>query len=361
MNDNPLLALKALGQHVWLDNLSRGLLQEGTLQDLMTESGIDGVTSNPTIFQKAIAGSPYYRADLERLRGLPLAAEARYESLAIPDIQAACDILLPTYVSSQGETGYVSLEVSPVLAHDVAGTIEATQRLRRVVDRENLLIKVPGTLAGVHAFEQLTAAGVRVNVTLIFSVAQYEAIAQAYLRGARHWLDDGGSAGHLRSVASVFLSRVDTLVDKRLDAIGTTPAQALRGRTGVALAQCCYSRYLEIFHGPVFATLAQAGVRPQTPLWASTGNKNPAYSDLLYVEPLIGPETISTLPDATLAAFRDHGRATATLTTGMDGAHTHIEALRLSGVDLGEVGETLQIDGVRLFGEAYAQILSDVV
>lgn len=362
MNDNPLLALKALGQHVWLDNLSRALLQEDTLQHLMTEDGVDGVTSNPAIFQKAIAGSPYYRAELERLRGSPLAAEARYESLVIPDIQAACDILLPAYVSSQGDAGYVSLEVSPTLAHDVKGTVVAAQRLRRAVGRENLLVKVPGTLAGVHAFEQLTAAGVRVNVTLIFSLTQYEAVAQAYLRGAQRWLDDGCDAGQLRSVASIFLSRVDTLVDKRLDAIGTTPAKVLRlrGRTGVSLAKCCHSRYLEIFHGPAFTTLAQAGVRPQTLLWASTGNKNPTYSDLLYVEPLIGPGTINTLPDATLAAFRDHGCATATLITGMDEAHVHVETLRILGIDLSEVGESLQTAGVRLFGEAYEQILISV-
>ncbi len=360
MNDNPLLALKTLGQHVWFDNLSRALLQEGSLQRLMTEDGVDGVTSNPAIFQKAIAGSPYYREDLDQLRGSPLAAEARYEALVIPDIQAACDILLPAYVSSQGETGYVSLEVSPVLAHNVADTIAAAQRLRRAVSRENLLIKVPGTPAGVQAFKQLTAIGIRVNVTLIFSVAQYEAVAQAYLRGAQRWLDDGGNAGQLRSVASVFLSRVDTLVDKRLDAIGTTPAQMLRGRTGVALAKQCHSRYLNIFHGSAFVTLAQADVRPQTPLWASTGNKNPAYSDLLYVEPLIGPETINTLPDATLAAFRDHGCAAATLTTGINEANSHIEALRVLGIDLGEVGESLQTEGVRLFGKAYEQILISV-
>jgi transaldolase len=361
MNDNPLLALKELGQHVWLDNLSRALLREGSLQRLMTEDGVDGVTSNPAIFQKAIAGSSYYREELEQLRSSPLAAEARYEALVIPDIQAACDILLPAYLSSQGETGYVSLEVSPALAHDVAGTVTAAQRLRCAVGRENLFIKVPGTPAGVNAFEQLTAAGVRVNVTLIFSLSQYEAVAQAYLRGAQRWLDDGGNAGQLRSVASVFLSRVDTLVDKRLDAVGTAPAQALRGRTGVALAKCCYYRYQEIFHGPSFAMLAQAGVRPQTPLWASTGNKNPAYRDLLYVEPLIGPETINTLPDATLAAFRDHGCAAATLTTDINEANGHVEALRVLGIDLGEVGETLLTDGVRLFGEAYEQLLTGVV
>ena len=356
MKDNPLLALKALGQHVWLDNLSRTLLLEGKLQRLITKDGIDGVTSNPAIFLKAIADCPYYRTELGRLRGSPLEVEARYEALVIPDIQAACDMLLPAYISSRSETGYVSLEVSPVLAHDVASTVAAAHRLKYAVGRENLLIKVPGTSAGVHAFEQLTAEGIRVNVTLIFSLAQYEAVAQAYLRGARRWLDDGGSAEQLRSVASVFLSRVDTLVDKRLDAIGTAPALMLKGRAGVSLAKRCYSRYLEIFNGP-FGTLTQAGVRPQTPLWASTGNKNSAYSDLRYIEPLIGPETITTLPDTVIETFRFHGCATATLMTGMDDAYTHTKALGASGIDLGEVGETLQIEGLRLFGEAYQQIL----
>lgn len=358
MNDNPLLAVKALGQHVWLDNLSRTLLQEGALQRLVTEDGIDGVTSNPSVFHKAIVGSPYYREDLERLRGSNLDAEARYESLVIPDIQAACDILFLAYVSSFGEAGYVSLEVSPALAHDKEGTVAAVLRLRQAVGRDNLLIKVPATPAGVLAFEQLTAAGIRVNVTLIFSLAQYEAVAQAYLRGALRWLDGGGDARQLRSVASVFLSRVDTLVDQRLDAIGTS--QELQGRSGVALAKRCYSCYRDIFHGPAFATLALAGVRPQTPLWASTGSKNPAYSDVLYVESLIGPETINTLPDATLAAFRDHGCAAATLMTGMGEAQAHIEALTAQGIDLIDVGETLQVEGVRLFAEAYEKLLAAV-
>ncbi len=353
MTDNPLRTLRALGQHVWLDNLSRTLLREGVLQRLMTEDGIDGVTSNPAIFQKAIAGSPYYAEDLERLRGLNLDAEARYESLVIADIQAACDVFLPVYLSSTGETGYVSLEVSPALAHDAAGTEAAARRLRQAVGRDNLLIKVPGTPAGLCAFEQLTAAGIRVNVTLIFSLAQYDAVARAYLRGAQRWLEAGGNARQLRSVASVFLSRVDTLVDKRLDAIGTKRAQVLRGKNGVALAKCCYHRYRKIFHGTAFTALARAGVRAQTPLWASTGTKNPAYSDVLYVEPLIGPETINTLPDATLAAFRDHGRAAATLMTGMDEAQAYAGALAALGIDLDEVGETLQIEGLRLFAEAY--------
>ena len=359
MNDNSLLALKALGQHVWLDNLSRTLLQEGTLQRLLSEDGIDGVTSNPAIFQKAMASGPYYRDDMESLRGSNLSAEARYESLLIPDIRAACNVLWPSYVSSAGEVGYASLEVSPSLAHDMAGTEAAAQRLRVTVARDNLLIKVPATPDGVRAFEQLTATGFRVNVTLIFSLAQYEAVAQAYLRGAQRWLESGGDGKRLRSVASVFLSRVDTLVDQRLDALGGASALALKGKSGVALAKCCYQRYREIFHGPTFAPLAQAGVRAQTPLWASTGSKNPSYSDVLYVESLIGPETITTLPDATLSAFRTHGRAAATLLSGMDEAQAHSAALAALGIDLVEVGKALQIDGLRLFAEAHEKSLAD--
>lgn len=360
MNNNSLLELKSLGQHIWLDNLSRTLLQEGTLQRLIDEDGVDGVTSNPAIFQKAIAGSPYYQKDLERLRASGLDAEARYESLVIPDIQAACDILLPAYTASKGETGYVSLEVSPALAHDMAGTVAAAQRLHAAVGRDNLLIKVPATPAGVSAFEQLTGAGLRVNVTLIFSLAQYEAVAQAYLRGAQHWLDGGGAARQMRSVASVFLSRVDSLVDQRVEILATPQAMALLGKSGVALAKSCYRRYREIFHGAPFAQLKTAGVRPQTPLWASTGTKNQAYSDVLYVAPLIGPETINTLPDATLAAFRDHGPARETLMMGMEAAQAHILALAAAGIDLEDSGETLQVEGLHLFVEAYEKLLAAV-
>ncbi|HJV93933.1 MAG TPA: transaldolase, partial [Azonexus sp.] len=348
MKDNPLLALKALGQHVWLDNLSRPLLREGKLLRLIGEDGIDGVTSNPAIFQKAIAGSSYYAADLKRLRASGLDAEAIYEGLVIPDIQAACNILWPDYVSSSGEFGYVSLEVSPELAHDAAASEAAALRLRAAVARDNLLIKVPGTPAGIEAFENLTAAGIGVNVTLIFSLAQYEAVAQAYLRGALRWVESGGHARQVRSVASVFLSRIDTLVDKRLAAIGTPPARALMGESGVAVAKACHRRYRELFGGTAFNMLRLASVRRQTLLWASTGTKNPAYSDLLYVEPLIGPETITTLPDATLAAFREHGKVQDRLAEDQDQAAALIDALAGLDIDLGEVGETLQGEGLGL-------------
>lgn len=361
MNENPLLALKALGQHIWLDNLSRTLLREGELLRLIGEDGIDGVTSNPAIFRKAIASSPYYADDLARLRADNLGSEAIYEALVIPDIQAACDMLWPDYVASAGEFGYVSLEVSPELAHDATATEAAARRLVAAVERDNLLIKVPGTRAGVAAFENLTAAGICVNVTLIFSLAQYEAVAQAYLRGALRWVESGGHARQVRSVASIFLSRIDTLVDKRLAAIGTPAATALMGETGVAVAKGCYQRYLELFSGEAFSMLRLAAVRRQTPLWASTGTKNPAYSDLLYVEPLIGPATINTLPDATLAAFRQRGEPRDRLAEGMDKAPVQIDALAGLGIDLTEVGDSLQLDGLLLFAEAYRAILADML
>ena len=354
---NPLLALKGLGQHIWLDNLSRTLLREGGLQRLINEDGVDGVTSNPSIFEKAIANGTYYREDLERLRGAGLDAEACYESLVIADIRAACAMLLPAFRESRGDAGYVSLEVSPALANDTAGTVAAARRLRGLVGLDNVLIKVPATPSGIEAFFRLTVEGISVNVTLIFSLAQYEAVVQAYRRGAIRWLESGGQARHLRSVASVFLSRVDTVVDKRLDELGTMHAARLSGRSGVALAKCCHGRYRDIFHGPDFALLRLAGIRPQTPLWASTGSKNLAYSDVLYVEPLIGPESINTLPDATLAAFRKHGQVANKLKEGLDEAQIHIQALMELGIDLNAVGDSLQLDGVRLFAEAYQKIL----
>jgi transaldolase len=357
MSDNPLLAAKALGQHIWLDNLTRPLLHEGGLQRLIKEDGIDGITSNPAIFEKAIAKRSDYQAELDTLWQQGLSAEACYETLVIADIRAASDLLQPRYEASRGETGYVSLEVSPALANDTAGSIAAAHRLQLAVGRDNVLIKLPATPAGIAAFEQLTGIGLRVNVTLIFSLAQYEAVAHAYLRGAQTWLNGGGAAAQLRSVASVFLSRVDTRVDQRLDNLATASSNELKGQAGIALAKCCYGRYQSIFHGPAFAALRQSAVAPQWPLWASTGSKSKSYRDVHYVEALIGPESITTLPDATLDAFRAHGQATLQLTKGLTEAHLHDEALLALGIDLRELGESLQTDGIRLFAEAYAKIM----
>lgn len=349
--------ITALGQSLWLDNLSRDLLREGTLSRLIAEDGVSGVTSNPSIFQKALTSSPHYADDLARLKAAEPDAERRYEALAIPDIRDACDLLLPTYEASGGDDGYVSLEVAPRWAHDAARTVEEAQRLSAAVDRRNLLVKVPGTPEGLDAFEALTMLGINVNVTLLFSIKQTEAVFAAYIRGLTARAHSGADVRRSKAVASLFLSRVDTLVDSRLDAIGTEEAKALRGKTAVAMARLAYQRYLQIFHGEAFAVLAQQDARPQYLLWASTGVKNPDYPDLLYVEPLIGPETINTLPDKTLDALRDHGQAARRLEDSLADAETHLAELKRLGIDMDAVGNTLQGDGVKLFEDAYQELL----
>jgi len=354
---NPLREVKRLGQSLWLDNLSRVLLREGGLQRLIEDDGLCGVTSNPSIFHQAVSAGTHYRDDLARLKAGDLDAEQRYESLVIPDIQAACDLLRPTYDASRGDDGYVSLEVSPRLAYDEEATVQAALRLRQAVRRDNLLIKVPATPPGVRAFERLIAQGVNINVTLMFSLHHVLQVVQAYIRGLHRWREHGGDPRAIKAVASLFLSRVDTLVDQQLKARGGAEALVLRGRTGVALAKLAYQRYRDLFHGPAFAELAVTGVRPQYLLWGSTGTKNPNYSDVLYVEPLIGPATINTLPDTTLAAFRDHGKAALTLEQDVEQAQAHFLALEKIGIDLHAVGETLQAEGVRLFEVAYQQLL----
>jgi len=355
---NPLLRLHALGQRVWLDNLSRTLLREGTLKKLITENKIAGITSNPSIFFKAISESPDYAEELQKLKAdTSLTAEQRYESLAITDIRAACDFLLPTHKTSAGDDGYVSLEVSPALAHDSAATVAAGLRLKAAVDRANLLIKVPATAAGLKAIEELIAQGCSVNVTLMFSLRHVREVAHAYLRGITRHVDGGGDARKVKSVASLFLSRVDTLLDKRLETIGSDALQ-MRGRSGVALAKLAYQYYRETYAEKAFGALAKRGVRPQAMLWASTGTKNSAYSDVLYVESLIGPQTVNTLPDATLAAFREHGKAEATLEKDIESAQEQFAALQRLGIDMDAIGEELQTEGLKLFEDAFNQLLA---
>lgn len=354
---NPLVQVRQLGQQIWLDNLSRTLLNEGHLARLIQDDQVAGVTTNPAIFHKAIAGGRYYEADLAALRQQPLSPEARYEALVIADVQGACDLLLPTWQASGGDAGYVSLEVSPALAHDAAGTVAAGQRLFAAVQRDNLLIKVPATPAGLTAIEELIALGISVNVTLMFSLAHVDGVADAYQRGIQRLLARGGDPRRVLSVASVFLSRVDTLLDPRLAALGTPAALQLQGQGAVTMAKLAYQRYLDRFHGPEFAPFKAQGARPQYMLWASTGTKNPAYSDLLYVEPLVGPETINTLPDATLAALRDHGQVSNCLGAEMDLARIRFAALNQLGMDMDEVGEQLQKEGLAQFAIAFSQML----
>jgi transaldolase len=348
------------GQSLWLDNLSRALLLEGRLKQAIDQLGIRGVTSNPSILDRALREKPiYYRADLRNLYREHGDAEAVYERLVARDVQLACDLLTPAWEAGEGWDGYVSWEVSPQLAHDVAGTVTAAKRLRGLAERDNLMIKVPATPAGVRAFAELVAQGISVNVTLIFGLPQLEAVFRGYLDGLRRWIASGGEPRAVRSVASVFLSRVDTLVDARLEAMGTPQALALRGRAALALAARSQALYVKIFHGPEFADLRAVGARPQTPLWASTGTKNPAYSDLLYVEPLMWPETINTLPDATLAALADHGRIERHAGADLAQEEAHVARLAGLGIDLdGAVAAHLLEDGLALFQDSYDRLLA---
>ncbi len=354
---NATKQVTALGQSLWLDNLSRSLIQEGTLARLIAEDGISGVTSNPSIFQKALAGSPYYAEDLARLKSTEPSAERRYEALVIPDIQAACDLLLPTWEATRGLDGYVSLEVAPRWAYDAPRTVEEAKRLSAAVDRKNLLIKVPGTPEGVHAFEALTALGINVNVTLLFSVAHTQAVFDAYIRGLTVRSRAGADIRHSKAVASLFLSRVDTLVDKQLTDLGSRETLSLRGRAAVAMAKQAYQAYRQTFHGPAFAELAKQGASPQYLLWASTGVKNPDYHDLLYVEPLIGRETINTLPDKTLAALREHGTPAVQVEDGLGETQAQLTELAQRGIDMDAIGNTLQDEGVKSFEEAFQTLL----
>ena len=348
------------GQSLWLDNLSRGLLLEGRLTFAIQHFGIRGVTSNPSILDKALRETPaYYRADLHNLHQATNDIESVYEQLVARDVQMACDLLTPMWELTEGMDGYVSWEVSPALAHDVEGTLAAAARLRLLAARNNLMIKVPATEAGLRAFEELTARGYKVNVTLIFGLAQLRKVFEAHIRGLHRWLAHSRDPFAVRSVASIFLSRVDTLVDKRLSTAGE--AEALQGKAALALAARCYALYRELYHGPAFAELAARGARPQTPLWASTGTKNPAYSDLLYVEDVMLPETINTLPDGTVAALAHHGRVEKREPLDVKAAEAHYAALKGMGVDMdGEITQTLLNEGLHLFQQSFDALLKQV-
>ncbi|GLR11838.1 transaldolase [Chitinimonas prasina] len=353
---NPLLVAKSLGQRIWLDNLSRELLA-GPLQKLITEDGLAGVTSNPAIFQKSISSGAGYGDDLARLKTQPLSAEQRFEALAVPDVQRACDQFAASYRESGGLDGYVSLEVSPYLARDGAGTLAAAQRLWAAIDRPNAMIKIPATAESLPAFTAAIAAGINVNVTLMFGQQHCDAVFEAYVAGLRQRLASGGSVAQLRSVASLFLSRVDTLVDARLDGLGQA-GQALKGKVAVSVVRQAYARWQARWHGPECADLRAAGAHIQRLLWASTGTKNPAYPDTLYVDELIGPDTVNTLPDATLIAFRDHGKAQPRLLEGHEQAAAVLAQLAELGVDMDAVSAQLQADGLKLFDDAFDKLLS---
>ncbi|HZA56468.1 MAG TPA: bifunctional transaldolase/phosoglucose isomerase, partial [Candidatus Udaeobacter sp.] len=353
---NPLKELLGQGQSVWLDYIRRNLIVSGELKKLVEEDGIRGVTSNPTIFEKAIAHSTDYDAAFRAVLAEHPDAEPGkiYEPLAIEDIQMAADVLRPVYDETSAGDGYVSLEVSPHLAHDTQRTIAEAKRLKAVVGRPNVMIKVPATPEGIPAIEELIADGVNVNITLMFSLNHYEAVARAYIRG----LERCARPAEVASVASFFVSRVDTMVDRALESLGTQQAKSLLGKIAIANSKMVYNRFREIFHGEGFAALRQRGAKVQRPLWASTGTKNPAYSDVLYVENLIGSETVNTLPPETLHAFREHGQVAGdTVRDKLDEAAAALRSLQAVGIDLNVIAEKLQQDGVAAFAGSFDQLM----
>jgi transaldolase len=354
---NPLFGLTKHGQSIWLDFIRRSFLTSGDFKRLIEEDGVRGVTSNPTIFEKAIDGSSDYDDALRVLVTKTPAIKVRtlYDHLAIEDVRMAADLLRPAYDHSDGNDGFVSLEPPPQSTKDTSATIQEVCRVWQSVNRPNLMIKVVATPEGVRAVEPLIAEGININITLMFSLAHYEAVANAYIRG----LQQCREPSRVASVASFFVSRVDTKVDRALEAIGTAEALALRGTIAIANAKMVYRRFTEIFGSMPFAALKERGARVQRPLWASTGVKNQNYRDVLYVEELIGSDTVTTLPPATLDAFRDHGRANGTtVAEGMDEARAALSKLAELGVDLRVIAEELQTDGVAAFASDYNAVLA---
>ncbi|MCY3560545.1 MAG: transaldolase [bacterium] len=349
-----LVELHEVGrQSPWLDNLKRSWITDGELRRWV-ERGCRGITSNPTIFQRAMTAGDAYDGDLAELAAGGASAEESYWHLVTSDILAALAVLRPTYDASGGTDGYVSVEVAPELAHDAAATAAAARELHRRIGAPNLYVKVPATAAGVDALATLTAEGHSINVTLIFSLARYEQVIEAYLSGLE---SRRGDLSCVSGVASFFVSRVDTEVDRRLDAIGTPAARALRGRAAVAQAKLAYATFRRCFSGPRWAALAARGARLQRPLWASTSTKNPAYPDTLYVDSLIGPDTVNTLPEATIEAFEDHGTVARTIDAEVDDAAAVLNGLAQAGVDLAEVSEVLEAEGVAAFAKSFDELL----
>jgi len=366
---NPLTQLQNFGQSIWLDYIRRDLLKGGELQRLITEDGLRGMTSNPSIFEKAIAGSALYQDFLDTLASrADLDAKGRYELLAIRDIQDAADLLRPVYQSTRKRDGYVSLEVSPYLAHDTNGTIEEARRLWKCVACENVMIKVPGTVEGIPAFRQLIGEGININVTLLFAQQVYEDVAAAFIDGVEKFAASGGDVSKVASVASFFISRIDSLVDalvneqlkKETDAARKAKLQGLLGKVAIANGKLTYEAYQRIFSSPRWKALAAKGAQTQRVLWASTSTKNPNYRDVLYVEEMIGLDTVNTIPPATLEAFRDHGKPRPTLTENLDGARKTMADLAGAGIVMKDVTDKLTADGVKLFADAFDALLAAV-
>ena len=366
---NPIITrIHELGQSIWLDNLSRKIITSGELEKQITEVGIRGLTSNPAIFQKAISDGEVYGEAIEELAGQGLDSKEIYEKLAVSDIQGATDLFRPIYDTSGGEDGCVSLEVQPSLVYDADGTVEEGRRLWKSVSRPNVMIKVPGTREGIPAITQLLSEGININVTLLFSVERYQDITDAYLTGLEQCLEKGGSIQHIVSVASFFLSRIDVMADPLLqDIIDNQPehadqAKLALGQVALANAKKAYQVFEEVFSSERFKKLAQQGARKQRLLWASTGNKNPDYEELRYVYPLIGPDTVNTLPQDTLDALKkqEASKAEATITEGYDKADQVLAALKDLGMDIEEITGKLEKDGVDKFEKPFDKLIATV-
>jgi transaldolase / glucose-6-phosphate isomerase len=361
---NPLKGLLEYGQSPWMDYIRRDLLTGGGLKKMIDEDGLRGMTSNPAIFEKSIVESSLYNDILQSPEAKSLNAKGLFEKIAIRDVQDACDIFKPVYQSSRRRDGYVSLEVSPLLANDTSGTIEEARRLWKAVGRENLMVKVPATPEGIPAIRQLLEEGLNINITLLFAQSAYELVAEAYLAALEARVLEGLDVSHSASVASFFVSRIDTLVDSKIQGLRKTARGAaqdlltsIEGKIAIANAKLTYKKYQELFGGARWKALATKGAQTQRLLWASTSTKNPKYRDVLYVEELIGADTVDTIPPATFDAFRDHGKLRKSLTEDVAGAAKIMDDLGKAGISMKEVTEKLLVDGVKLFADAFKTLL----
>jgi transaldolase len=350
--------LSELGQSVWIDYLSRDLLRSGELARMMREDAVVGVTSNPTIFQKAISSGGAYDEQLREVLEEERDPKEVFLHLAIADVREALDLLRKVWDEGSRKDGYVSLEVDPNLAYDTEATVAEAVRLHALVDKPNLFVKIPATKPGLPAIEDMIAKGKSINVTLIFSLKRYEEVAHAYIRGLERLVAGGGDPSTVASVASFFVSRVDTETDRRLDEIGGH--DRLKGKLAIANAKLAYQRYKQLFSGERWEFLAGKGATPQRPLWASTSTKNPEYRDVMYVEELIGPMTVNTMPEETIKAFQDHGKVVLTLEQGLDEARRLFEELAAAGIDYNDVTETLEREGVEKFADSFSELLEGI-
>jgi transaldolase/glucose-6-phosphate isomerase len=362
---NPLKGLLDYGQSPWMDYIRRDLLTGGGLKKMIDEDGLRGQTSNPTIFEKAITGSDLYKDILESPDAKKLNAKGIYEKIAIRDVQNACDIFKLVYQETKRRDGYVSLEVSPYLGNDTQGTLEEARRLWKAVGRENLMVKVPATPEGIPAIRQLLEEGININITLLFAQSAYEKVAEAYLAALEARAAKGQDVSHMASVASFFVSRIDTLIDSMIEEkLKSTKGEnralleSIEGKVAIANAKLTYQKYQELFGGARWKALADKGAQTQRLLWASTSTKNKKYRDVLYVEELIGKDTVDTIPPATFDAFRDHGKLRNSLTEDVPGAAKTMENLQKAGISMKEVTEKLVVDGVKLFADAFTQLLA---